>query len=174
MRSRVLLGAAFVLCIAVVPAKADVVMFSVVENGNTITFDVPESPVSPTIPMGAKFFEIANVPISFNGSLVKNPATDTIEFSPANGNVETIADQTGFFNVTLGNILTTGPYFTGSLSDPTFVPGFYGIHGGNSVTITDITSAVPEPSTWATMILGFLGVGFVGYRRKKRTAFYAA
>jgi hypothetical protein len=27
-------------------------------------------------------------------------------------------------------------------------------------------SAVPEPSTWAMMILGFLGVGFMAYRRK--------
>ncbi|WKA30647.1 Npun_F0296 family exosortase-dependent surface protein [Bradyrhizobium roseum] len=27
-------------------------------------------------------------------------------------------------------------------------------------------AAVPEPSTWAMMILGFLGVGFVAYRRK--------
>ncbi len=28
-------------------------------------------------------------------------------------------------------------------------------------------SAVPEPSTWAMMILGFLGVGFMAYRRKQ-------
>lgn len=27
-------------------------------------------------------------------------------------------------------------------------------------------SAVPEPATWAMMILGFLGVGFVAYRRR--------
>ena len=27
-------------------------------------------------------------------------------------------------------------------------------------------SAVPEPATWAMMILGFLGVGFMAYRRK--------
>jgi PEP-CTERM motif len=27
-------------------------------------------------------------------------------------------------------------------------------------------SAVPEPATWAMMILGFLGIGFIGYRRK--------
>jgi len=27
-------------------------------------------------------------------------------------------------------------------------------------------SAVPEPSTWAMMILGFMGVGFMAYRRK--------
>ena len=31
-------------------------------------------------------------------------------------------------------------------------------------------SAVPEPSTWAMMILGFLGVGFMAYRRRNQTA----
>jgi hypothetical protein len=29
------------------------------------------------------------------------------------------------------------------------------------------TPAVPEPSTWAMMILGFAGVGFMAYRRKQ-------
>ena len=29
-------------------------------------------------------------------------------------------------------------------------------------------SAVPEPATWAMMLLGFLGMGFVGYRRSAR------
>jgi PEP-CTERM motif len=28
--------------------------------------------------------------------------------------------------------------------------------------------AVPEPSTWALMLLGFVGLGFVGYRTKSR------
>jgi cbb3-type cytochrome oxidase subunit 3 len=32
-------------------------------------------------------------------------------------------------------------------------------------------SPVPEASTWAMMILGFLGVGFVAYRRKDKAAF---
>jgi hypothetical protein len=30
------------------------------------------------------------------------------------------------------------------------------------------TNAVPEPSTWAMMILGFFGVGFMAYRRKNQ------
>jgi hypothetical protein len=34
------------------------------------------------------------------------------------------------------------------------------------VVFDNITVAVPEPSTWAMMILGFLGVGWIAYRRK--------
>jgi hypothetical protein len=30
-----------------------------------------------------------------------------------------------------------------------------------------VASAVPEPSTWAMMILGFAGIGFMAYRRKQ-------
>ncbi|MEH2515780.1 choice-of-anchor C domain-containing protein [Bradyrhizobium sp. AZCC 1610] len=35
-------------------------------------------------------------------------------------------------------------------------------------------TAIPEPSTWAMMILGFLGVGFVAYRRKSEAALRVA
>jgi hypothetical protein len=43
---------------------------------------------------------------------------------------------------------------------------------GYSVVGTDLgtfalASAVPEPSTWAMMIIGFCGVGFMAYRRKQ-------
>ena len=34
-------------------------------------------------------------------------------------------------------------------------------------------SAVPEPSTWAMMLLGFAGVGFMAYRRKSKPALLA-
>jgi hypothetical protein len=34
-----------------------------------------------------------------------------------------------------------------------------------------VTSAVPEASTWAMMILGFMGVGFMAYRRKSNHSF---
>jgi hypothetical protein len=36
------------------------------------------------------------------------------------------------------------------------------------------TAAVPEPSTWAMMILGFCGIGFTAYRRKSKLALLAA
>jgi hypothetical protein len=35
-------------------------------------------------------------------------------------------------------------------------------------TLSETVSAVPEPSTWAMMILGFVGVGFMAYRRKEK------
>jgi hypothetical protein len=41
--------------------------------------------------------------------------------------------------------------------------------GVGPITVT--ISAVPEPSTWAMMILGFFGVGFVAYRRKGKQTF---
>jgi unsaturated chondroitin disaccharide hydrolase len=31
-----------------------------------------------------------------------------------------------------------------------------------------VTSGVPEPSTWAMLLLGFAGLGFAGYRRRPR------
>jgi hypothetical protein len=38
---------------------------------------------------------------------------------------------------------------------------------GGTVTLGDgIATAVPEPSTWAMMIAGFLGLGFMGCRRR--------
>jgi hypothetical protein len=37
-----------------------------------------------------------------------------------------------------------------------------------------LTSAVPEPSTWVMMILGFLGVGFVAYRKRNNHSFRLA
>ena len=51
--------------------------------------------------------------------------------------------------------------------------GFFRFEGGTlalftptRVTSSEMAAAVPEPSTWAMMILGFAGVGFVAYRRR--------
>jgi len=38
--------------------------------------------------------------------------------------------------------------------------------GQGTANSTIVVTAVPEPSTWAMMILGFFGVGFMAYRRK--------
>jgi hypothetical protein len=50
--------------------------------------------------------------------------------------------------------------------------GYYDNYGSIDATITSSVTvgAVPESSTWAMMILGFCGVGFLAYRRNRRTA----
>jgi hypothetical protein len=35
--------------------------------------------------------------------------------------------------------------------------------------INQPASAVPEPSTWAMLLLGFAGIGFMAYRRRANT-----
>ena len=41
-------------------------------------------------------------------------------------------------------------------------------------SVGGMTAAVPEPSTWAMMIMGFAGVGFMAYRRKQGPVLVAA
>ena len=39
-----------------------------------------------------------------------------------------------------------------------------------SVSADPPTGSVPEPSTWAMLLLGFAGIGFIGYRQRKSRA----
>lgn len=46
---------------------------------------------------------------------------------------------------------------------------FFDVQGNVLIKSVDATvAAVPEPSTWAMMILGFAGVGFLAYRRRNQ------
>jgi choice-of-anchor C domain-containing protein len=61
---------------------------------------------------------------------------------------------------TLTFLSTTAGYSGNSTYPTAFGPAL------DNVSVT----AVPEPSTWAMMILGFLGVGLASYRRKRELA----
>src|SRR5207247_3135122 len=84
------------------------------------------------------------------------------------------------FNITQATLNNLGPFTLNgvTVSDIHFVEygdGWYdgskwvNPEGGTSTLkiVADFTAApaVPEPSTWAMMILGFSGVGFMAYRR---------
>ena len=47
---------------------------------------------------------------------------------------------------------------------------YLNIHTTNfpSGEIRGFLRAVPEPSTWAMLLLGFAGIGFIAYRRSKQ------
>jgi hypothetical protein len=42
---------------------------------------------------------------------------------------------------------------------------------GDLIDNVVVTEGVPETSTWAMMILGFFGVGFMAYRRNNKRVF---
>jgi hypothetical protein len=60
----------------------------------------------------------------------------------------------------------------GDIPDYAFIS--YSLSGGSGAWTVDTTPAVPEPATWALMILGFAGVGFMAYRRRSKSALIAA
>jgi hypothetical protein len=67
---------------------------------------------------------------------------------------------------TTANFISNGTaYFAADLLDVAT-----GNTGAEAAEMITITSGVPEPATWAMMILGFFGVGFMAYRRKNQTA----
>jgi PEP-CTERM motif len=59
-----------------------------------------------------------------------------------------------------------GTTFTLTVDDVTLSNG----HDSAQIDGVIAVAAVPEPSTWAMMILGFFGVGFMAYRRNARPA----
>ena len=68
-----------------------------------------------------------------------------------------VGEFTSVFDALGGNTSSTDFYMRAGT-------GTYNDWGANAV----LTSAVPEPSTWAMMLLGFAGLGFVAYRRKSK------
>jgi hypothetical protein len=60
--------------------------------------------------------------------------------------------------------------------DPDFVgrPGWSDViityNNANGANLLFASDSIPEPSTWAMMLLGFAGLGFAGYRARKQTA----
>jgi hypothetical protein len=74
------------------------------------------------------------------------------------------SSQFSFIPVTAKDLLQTG------INRLQFEAINYAQNGGNpsglNVQFTSVSGAViPEPSTWAMMILGFAGLAFLGYRR---------
>jgi hypothetical protein len=101
--------------------------------------------------------------ITFSVSLIFNasiPLNDITFYSAAGGGG---LESPGAFDL-------EGPQlFTGSVLAPTLLEGVFDLHGAGTNTATlSVTAAVPEPSTWAMMILGFAGVSFMAYRRSRK------
>jgi PEP-CTERM motif len=130
-----------------------------------------------TPPQSAEIAWLAGVGVGLAGTPVVN-TTDVSEIQAAIWEIEyggTIlaTNSAGFtagVNGWIGNALAAtangGPLAT-EVHSLELTQSFVG-------TDPSLTTGVPEPSTWAMMILGFCGLGFMAYRRKPKTAFRLA
>jgi hypothetical protein len=87
------------------------------------------------------------------------------DYTLANGNMFGFLDRGGAFT-TLDPFGSTGVTANG-INDLGQIVGFYTDATGNTI---GFETTIPEPSTWAMMFLGFVGLGFVGYRASRKSA----
>ena len=121
------------------------------------------------------------VPISYLSFLWGSPDTyNRLEITSTTGAYDFTVDSLGFA-VTDGNQsfsqyvqFTTSPgksilsaKFDNSPAQDAFETANFSVGPVSAV----LQAAVPEPSTWAMMILGFMGIGFVAYRRSPKAEF---
>ncbi len=74
-----------------------------------------------------------------------------------------------FNSVGSGFSTPTFTYSGGVTTVETFDTNFSGGGPDLNFTLVGAASTVPEPSTWAMMTLGFVGLGFAGWRRARST-----
>jgi len=99
-----------------------------------------------TLPAGVTVQELTFFNSTLLGSMTFNPGP------------QSSGAQTSFLNSGAGPYSVTEEYIITATGN-----------GGNANST--IVVSVPEPSTWAMMILGFLGVGFLAYRRNNGATF---
>ena len=123
------------------------------------TFELPPSPV-PDSNVAGQYFIINSVPATIGNNEQTNLGPMTFYVAPHGG-------------LTAGGLydLSGDQLYTGGEGDPTFTPGVYTLANSLSESIDFVTlTAVPEPATWAMLLMGFAGLGWAGYRRAKRRA----
>ncbi|MBR0725063.1 PEP-CTERM sorting domain-containing protein [Bradyrhizobium manausense] len=101
----------------------------------------------------------------------------TVSFLDGNGDVKVVGPMTVNVNKNTGSVTETFSYSAFSLPPGQYptsytydfnatYPGASATHHYTGSGDGPLVTAVPEPATWAMMVLGFLGVGFVSYRRR--------
>jgi hypothetical protein len=81
-----------------------------------------------------------------------------------------ITDRYSFYPSALADLSHTG-----RLTIDVLTPGgSLSFLSGTDYRSSPPVSGVPEPSTWAMLVLGFAGIGFTAYRRKSKAALMAA
>lgn len=160
-------GTAIAMIVAASPAFAAPLLFDFSGPSGTAVFQLDSNPTpdfSQTL-IGSEQFSFSNVAGSFGG--VAGTAS-TISFG--NGVFSSLSINAANLGFTQFNAPTL---FTGPPVSPTFLTGSFTVinpfFGNGQLTISPVAAAVPEPATWAMMILGMGLIGFAMRRRQKVT-----
>jgi hypothetical protein len=181
-----ILGATMILAMSAAPAKANLVVNGGFETGNFTGWTAnavsyPMYIVTGPVSEGQFAAQIAGY----------NSGPDTLSQSigTAPGQSYTLSfdlwqdsGQPNGISVQWNGLTLYSATNSGTNSYVSFAFNVVG-HGGDTLLFTDYNnpaftyldnvalnvSAVPEPSTWAMMVLGFCGLGFLAYRRKNGT-----
>jgi hypothetical protein len=157
-------------------ASSDLPGFSTGTYTFVTTYSGTDSPTAgPSAPQGQATFGSDQFFYSFlnpSTSMTLNLTNGSNNFSEALVTAGNFVPGTDFF-FSFTNDQCTG------LGAATCSPANVGQTPGSTLfTPTDITAtftaAVPEPSTWTMLILGFAGVGFMAYRRTSKPVIMAA
>ncbi len=159
--------------------------FSFVFNADTSSIDTTAAPYYYQRNIGGTFTEgsfTANLTPTNTVVATADATFPRITFFNAD-----VTDELGFQDPSLASYQLATSFGPVTVSDstllePTFLGGSFAtsdgaveITGNTSLTFeATLQSAVPEPSTWAMMILGFAGIGFMTYRRKSKPALITA
>jgi hypothetical protein len=116
------------------------------------------------------------VTYNFSNLLAASPSTLAFDFSPVAGGVQQNLEFTSSTNGARVVTIFAGLSFPQQGVEPGGIGFDIGLIGYETITYFSgpqvigeavRIAAVPEPSTWAMMILGFCGLGFMAYRRKQ-------
>lgn len=164
--------AASLICVSATQASASVVVDSFTVSPTTVS---PGS--SPTYDLKLTFSYDSGAP----GKTEKY--TGGVTFFDSFGNSTTMTLPSAGLLLTSGSVVQDF-FFDGStfsLPPGTYTPSYNYLFTATFLTSPGhqpapntftggadgpVVTAVPEPATWAMMVLGFLGVGFVSYRRR--------
>lgn len=156
-----LTAASMWLCAA--PAIADPLAFSfnsISGPASNFSFTLDSSPTVASF--NSTMFQSNGVNVIFGGT----PKSDNISFYTV-GNGGGLADLmgNGQFN------LFGAQLFTGSTNFPMFATGSFDLKSSAGASAGTLTiSAVPEPATWAMMLIGFGAMGASLRRRPRRAS----
>jgi hypothetical protein len=144
-------------------------------NGSQVQIGL-DSPASTSVPQEGSFVDGA-AENTFSGSWVdigqSTPESETVFFTGVSGRISDVLNfnySTDGYIGTVSGYVITGTLTVAGLAAVGITPTAMAPEGklftfDNAFITSSIQTAIPEPSTWALMMLGFAGLGYAGWRR---------